>query len=208
MKKKNINFSIEDVTFSHTRYVSHVHRKVTFLKNTNAIKKPLEMKTSVIILSGGGLVLPYFKTSFGRWKIVLVGQFRPAVKAVTLEAPGGRLDSQPPRIALSRELFEETGIKIAPRSIDIVVSEYAHPSILNTKHIGGIVKIKAEMVKDKKFGGNGYENEWTEVKVFDLAQIMKKREANLVTLDLMTSRLIDEVAKTVGLLLKKYRYLK
>lgn len=204
MKKQNTNFSIQDKPFSRTEHVSHVYRKITFLKDTNTVKKPLEMNTSVIILSGGGLVLPYFKNSRGRWKIVLVSQFRPAVKALTLEAPGGRLDSEPPKIALSRELLEETRINVTPRSIRIVVKEYTHPSILSTVNIGGIVEIKAYKVKNKKMAGKSCENEWTQVEVVDLIEIMKKREANLVILDLMTSRLIDEVAKTVGLLVKKY----
>lgn len=204
MKSKALSYSIRDTSITRTKYVNHVLRKTTFSKNGNFAFGPAEMSISVIILSGGGLVLPYFKNRRGKWNIVLVRQFRPAVKAVTLEAPGGRLDSQPPKMALSRELLEETGIKVMPPFIKIVVSEYTHPSILSTVNIGGIVEIKAGMVKNKKIAGNGYENEWTQVKVFDLVEVMKKRQSKLIILDLMTSRLIDEVAKTVGLLLKKY----
>lgn len=193
--------SIKDKLVSQTKHIRHVYRKVAFLKST--VFKHTEMNTSVIILSGGGLVLPYFN-SRGKWKIVLVSQFRPAVLKRTMEAPGGRLDSQSPDIALSRELLEEAGIKVKPQSIMIVVNEYTHPSILSTVNIGGIVKINTNMVENKKMAGNSCENEWTQVKVFDLVEILRKRENNLIMLDLMTSRLIDEVAKNVGLLVKKY----
>lgn len=204
MKDQHLKCFIEDRPLSQTKYVSHVHRKVTFFQKKGKTVKPVGMNLSVIILSGGGLVLPYFKNRRGKWKIVLVSQFRPAVKAITLEAPGGRLDSQSPNVALARELLEEAGIKVSPYSIVMVVSEYTHPSILNTVNIGGIVEIKANMVKNKKMAGNGYENEWTEVKIFDLVEVMKKRQSKIIMLDLMTSRLIDEIAKTVDLLAKNY----
>ena len=190
-------YSIKDRSVSKTEHINHVFRKVTVFKNS------IEKNTEVIILSGGGLVLPYFK-SRDKWKIVLVSQFRPAVLKRTLEAPGGRLDSEPPAIALSRELLEETGIKVRPQSIAIVVSEYTHPSILSTQNIGGIVKVKENMVKNKKKAGKKSENEWTQVEVFDLVEILRKRDYGRIMIDLMTSRLIDEVAKAVGLLVKKY----
>ena len=199
------NYSIQDEAVSKTKYVTHVQRRVIFFKKRGAKIKPIEINSNVIILSGGGLVLPYFRNNRDKWNIVLVSQFRPAVKAMTVEAPGGRLDLEAPDIALSRELLEEAGIKVKPQSIKIVVNEYTHPSILSTINIGGIVEIKEGMVKNKKMAGNGScENEWTQVEIFDLVEIMKKRDAKLIMLDLMTSRLIDEVAKTVGLLVKKY----
>lgn len=196
--------TMRDKSVSKTKHVNHVVRKIVIFKNNGHTFRPIEMKTSVIILSVGGLVLPYFENRRGRWKIVLVGQFRPAVKAITLEAPGGRLDSQSPNVALARELLEETRIKVSPHSIIMVVNEYTHPSILSTVNIGGIVKIKAEMVKNKKMAGKNSENELTQVEVFDLINILRKRDEGRIVPDLMTSRLIDEVAKTVGLLVKKY----
>lgn len=204
MKTLILPRSIQDRSVSKTKHVNHVFRQVIFPKNKDTAFAPIEMNTEVIILSGGGLVLPYFKNSRGKWQVVFVSQFRPAVNTRTLEAPGGRLDSQSPAIALSRELLEEAGINVRPRSIKIVVDEYTHPSILSTVNIGGIVKINPKMVKNKEFGGNGYENEWTQVKVFDLIKILRRRDNNLIMIDLMTSRLIDEVAKTVGLLIRKY----
>lgn len=204
MKTLILPRSIQDRSVSKTKHVNHVFRKVIFSKDKNNIIGPVEMNTQVIILSGGGLVLPYFKNKQGKWQVVFVSQFRPAVKDVTLEAPGGRLDSQSPQVALSRELLEETGIKVMPRSIKTVVIEYVHPSILSTRHIGGIVEINHKKVKNKKMAGNGYENEWTQVEVIELVEILKKRDDKWIVLDLMTSRLIDEVAKTVGLLVKNY----
>lgn len=195
---------VKDKIISKTKYVNHVFRRVTGFKKKSAATEPIETNTEVIILSGGGLILPYFSSSRGRWKIVLVSQYRPAVLKKTLEAAGGLLDHQSVKTALIRELLEETGIKVNPQSIKITVNEYTHPSILSTRFIGGIVRINQNMVKNKKKAGNEFENERTQVEIFDLVELIKKRETNLITLDLMTSRLLDEVAKTVGLLVKKY----
>src|SRR5262245_22720879 len=47
-------------------------------------------------------------------RIPLVRQFRPAVQAVTLELPGGLLDSkEAPATVAARELLEETGLVAA-----------------------------------------------------------------------------------------------
>ena len=175
-----------------TKYVEHVFR---------TLKK---ITTEVIKLPRGGQVLPYFKDSKNAWKIVLVSQYRPAVKKKTLEGAGGRLDNEPAKEALSRELQEETGIKVKPSSIRTVFHEYAHPSILNASIFGGIAKINADMVTNKKKTGKKRENERTQVEIFDLVGFLKNREEGLVEIDLLTSRLLDEVAKAVGLLIKKY----
>ena len=68
---------------------------------------------------------------------------------------------------------------------------------------GGIVRIKANMVKNKKKrdSGNG---EHTQVEIFDLKDLLRNREAVIIKIDFMTSRLLDEVAKATGLLIKKY----
>lgn len=197
----NRKISIIDRTLLTTKYIKLVFRRVRF-NEKNA--KPFEINADVIILPLGGLILPYFKDSKGKWKIVLVSQYRPAVKKTTIEAPGGRLDSEPVGIALSRELEEETGIKVKPQSIKIVVKEYSNTSIINTYILGGIVRINQSMVKNKKNAGKESENERTRVEIFDLIEILKKRESSLIIFDLLTSRLIDEIAKITGLLIKKY----
>ena len=183
---------IKEKIISKTKYVEHIIRTAAGYSR-EVIKLPL-----------GGQVLPYFKDNRNAWRVVLVNQYRPAVLKKTIEAAGGQLDYEPAETALSRELLEETGIKVNPESIKIVINEYTHPSILNTCSTGGIVKINQRMVKNKRKAGNNHENEQTQVEIFDLIKLIKKREANLITLDLITSRLIDEVAKTVGLLVKKY----
>lgn len=205
MSSKILGCSVTDKSISRTKYINHVFRHVTGSMKRKGVIKPFETNTEVFILpGGGGMVLPYFKDSKGRWKIVLVGQYRPAVEKQTIEAAGGRLDGELPKIALSRELAEESDIKVKARSIKIVVREYVHPSIISASFFGGIVRINQCMVKNKKNAGKKSENEWTQVEVFDLVEILKKRGRGSITLDLMTSRLIDEVAKAAGLLVKKY----
>lgn len=204
MGNKLSDYSIMDRAVSKTKYVNHVFRRVTGFNKNGATTEPIEINVEVIILPGGGLILPYFKNSRGRWSVVLVSQYRPAVKSTTLEAPGGILDSKFPKVALARELLEETGIRVSWQSIKIVVIEYTHPSILSNYNIGGIVRVDPKMVLNKKMAGKRCENERTQVEVFDLIELIKNREMSMMTFDLMTSRLIDEVAKTVGLLVKKY----
>lgn len=156
-------------------------------------------------LPPGGHILPYFKDSRGRWKVVLVNQYREAVGKKTIEAPGGRIENrEKTKTALSRELKEETGIKVNPKLINIVFYEYLHPPVLNISVFGALVKISQKMVKNKNKKGNANENESTQVELYDLANLLKKREAGKIKIDLMTSRLLDEIAKAVGLLVKKY----
>ncbi len=199
-----IGCSITDKTVSKTKYVNHVFRRVTGFVRTENTAEPVEMNTEVIILPDGGQIIPYFKDKKGRWKIVLVSQYRPAIKGKTIEGAGGRLDDESAEIALARELEEETGIKVKPNLIKMVSHEYSGPSIISASVFGGIIKINAHAVKNKKNAGKKSENEWTQVEVFDLIDILKKHEDNKIMLDLLTSRLIDEVAKAVGLLVKKY----
>ncbi len=196
--------SVTDRSVSETKHVKHVFRLVAGFRKNGTRTEPVEINREVILLSGGGLVLPYFKNGRDKWKVVLISQYRPAIDKTIIEAAGGILGSEPVDIALSRELLEETGIKVKPQSIRIMVNEYVHPSILSSCSIGGIVEIDRHIVKNKRKAGLEYENEWTQVEVLDLTELIKKREANLIMIDLMTSRLIDEVAKATGLLVKKY----
>ena len=183
---------MKEKIISKTKHVEHVVRTADSF-NREVIKLPL-----------GGQVLPYFKDAQGAWQAVLVSQYRMALKKKTFEASGGRIDKgETPREALSRELKEETGLYVKPQSIKIVLEEYPIPSLVDTRVFGGIVKINARMVKNKKKrdSGNG---ERTQVEIFNLKDLIGKREAGTIKIDLMTSRLIDEVAKTAGLLVKKY----
>lgn len=160
--------------------------------------------SSVIKLPNGGQVIPYFKDSSGNWKVVMIIQYRIPVKTETIEGAGGRIGkNEAIQKALARELNEETGIKLNPRTIKIVFNEYVAPSLLDASMFGGISRINTDMVKNKNRMDSG-KNERTQVEIFDLKNLLKKREAGAIKIDLMTSRLLDEMAKAVGLLVKKY----
>lgn len=177
---------------SKTKYIEHVIRTINSL-NREVIKLPL-----------GGQVLPYFKDIRGVWRVVLVSQYRVSLRTKTIEGAGGIIDKgEIVQKALARELYEETEIRVEPKTIIIVLNEYALTSLLDTSVFGGIVKINASMVKnkEKRDSGNG---ERTQVEIFNLKDLLKKREEKAIKIDLITSRLIDEVAKIVGLLVKKY----
>lgn len=204
MENKILGSSIKDRVISKTKFVTHILRNVSGFRKIGTKIMPVKMNTEVIILPDGGQVIPYFKDRKGKWKIVLVSQYRAAVKEKTIEGAGGRSDDEIVKVALSRELKEEVGVKIMPSSLRIVFREYIHPPITNAVVYGGIVKIYPMMVVNKKMAGMKNENEWTQVEIFDLIEILRKRDNGLMVLDLLTSRLIDEVAKAVGLLVKKY----
>ena len=184
--------NIEEKIISKTKHVEHVLRTAVGC-NSEVIKLPL-----------GGQVMPYFKDAKNVWHAVLINQYRIALKKNTLEAAGGIIDKgETPQEALSRELKEETGIKLNPLAITIVFNEYAAPSLLDASMFGGISKINADMVINKNRMVSG-KNERTQVEIFDLKNLLKKREEGVIKIDLMTSRLLDEIAKAVGLLVKKY----
>lgn len=204
MKRKILVKSTKDQLISKTRFVHHVLRVTPWFKKNGKLGLITIVRNEVVMLPLGGQVLPYFKDTYGRWKIVSVKQYRPAIKKETFEGPGGRLDGEKPSVALSRELEEETGIKVSPASIRIVFEEYTHPSILSASVFGGIVEVKENMVENKRNAGKPSEKEQTEVEVFDLLDFLTQREKKSIKIDLLTSRLVDEVAKAVGLLEKRY----
>ncbi len=182
---------MKERVISKTKYIEHVVRTVNGF-NREVIKLP-----------PGGQIMPYFKDSQGAWRVVLVSQYRISLRDKTIEGAGGRIDkNETIKKALARELHEETGIIVKPKAIIIVFNEYVLTSLLDTNVFGGIVKINANVVKNKKKrdSGNG---EQTQVEIFNLMDLIKKREKSAIKIDLMTSRLIDEVAKAVGLLVKK-----
>ena len=197
-------FFIKEELVSKNRYVEHVIRTAISFKRKDRRLKPVKIKRTVIKLPPGGQVLPYFKDTFGKWKVVLVSQYRISLEVKTIEGAGGRIDKgETEEKALARELNEETGIKVEPKAITIVFNEYILTSLLNASAFGGIVRIKDSMVKNKnkRDSGNG---ELTQVEIFDLKDLLRKREARAIKIDFMTSRLLDEVAKVTKLLVKKY----
>lgn len=183
---------VKEKIISKTKYVEHVMRMV------NGYDR------EVIKLPTGGQVMPYFKGAKGLWHIVLVSQYRISLGIRTIEGPGGRIDKgENVKKAMARELYEETGIRVMPQAIAIIFNEHILTSLLDAGIFGGIVKIKADMVKNKENhdSGNG---EQTLVEIVNLKDFLKKRREKKIKIDLMTSRLVDEVAKNVGLLVEKY----
>ncbi|MBI2446563.1 MAG: NUDIX domain-containing protein [Parcubacteria group bacterium] len=196
--------NIKDRIISKTKYLEHVIRTVVRFHKKGKSLNPVKINSSVIKLPHGGQVIPYFKDSSGNWKVVMVNQYRIPIKAETIEGAGGRIGkNEAIKKALARELNEETGIKINHKAITIIFSEYVAPSLLDASMFGGISKINANMVINKNRMISG-KNERTQVEIFDLKNLLKKREEGVIKIDLMTSRLLDELAKTVGLLVRKY----
>lgn len=197
MNDQPSKYSVKDKTVSKIRRMKIVLRTVS--------DPARKITIPVIKLPTGGMVLPYFKDPIsGDWKIVMIKQFRPAIKNETFEAPGGMVDvGETPIMALCRELEEETGIKVEPQLIQIVLYEYVSPPALDYYQFGGIAEINSKMIKRKK-AGKKEEGEQTEIEIFNLADILKKRDMCAIQLDFLTSRLLDEVAKVAGLLIKKY----
>ena len=195
---------VKDKIISKTKYLEHVMRTVTGFNKIGKMLNPRKIDSSVIKLPHGGQVIPYFMDSLGKWRVVMVKQYRIPIKNETIEGAGGRIGkNEAIQKALARELNEETGIKLNPLAITIVFNEYVAPSLLDASMFGGISKINADMVINKNRMVSG-KNERTQVEIFDLKNLLKKREEGVIKIDLMTSRLLDEIAKTVGLLVKKY----
>jgi len=154
----------------------------------------------VVEARDGANVLPYFRSA-GRWKIVLVEQFRIAVGKATLEAPGGVVENGNNILeTMARELEEEAGLKVHPDQIDLRFREMYLPSLLDGMAWGGIVEVDQEsypdleiptLIRERSTGRTSYAVR----RVFFLDEILALREhGNVNFFDLWTSRLIAEVA--------------
>lgn len=198
-----IENEIQEKVISKTEFLAHVIRKVKVLRERGECLSSDDLEREVIKLPRAGQILPYFKDpGDNRWKVVLVSQYRIAVRSETLEAPGGIFDKgEAPEEALARELKEETGIKVGSNTIQIVLYENPLISLLDSALFGGIVKVGSKSAKSGKKSGLDTETEWTRVEVLDLVSLLKKPEK---IMDMMTARLLNEVAKETGLLTKNY----
>ena len=114
----------------------------------------------VVQARDGASVLPYFQLD-GRWKVVMVEQFRVALGKATLEAAGGVVENQNPLETMAKELEEEAGLKISPDPIELRFRENLLPSLLNVSAWGGIVEIDpgayenleaATLIRERKHG--------------------------------------------------------
>lgn len=151
----------------------------------------------------GAQVIPYFKKN-GQWFVVMVEQFRIAVPVQTLEAPGGEVDINDIPASMAKELAEEAHLIIDPVRIEVVLCELVQPSMLNGKAYGGIVEVAEAEVPEEVLGGEHQYNEYTALVIKPLVELLRLRDSSQHNLDLWGSRLLDEVAKKVGLLVKNY----
>lgn len=161
---------------------------------------------SVIEGPDGAQILPYFKTDSG-WKVVMVELFRIALPGQTLEAAGGEIDEneKDPRLTMARELKEETGIEVHHDDIRIVLEELTQPSIMAATAFGGIVEILESQIPSNLVHGEWDTGEYTVVVIKPLLELLRFRDSMPeARFDLWASRLLDEVAKKVGVLVKNY----
>ncbi len=139
-------------------------------------------------------ILPYFYDKKKKeWFIVLVKQYRPAVDAMCLEAPGGLTKKgRNLKKEMARELVEESGIKVKPESIKIVGKQHLATSFCDQVVHLGIVEIKnphtlAELVN--KHHGIINEREFTEIIIVPISRAIKN--SNLVTYTLARYQIYD-----------------
>ena len=152
------------------------------------IRTKEQFEKYVFRVKDGANILPYFYSQ-NQWQVILIEQLRPAVKARTLEAPGGILEGEV-KESMARELKEETGIQVDPEKIEIVFKEYALPQLLDNYVYGGIVELENYQDTIPSFP----------LFVIPLSHVLRRRNILAVCFDLWTSRLLDEVAKKVNLI--------
>ncbi|PIT92422.1 MAG: hypothetical protein COU08_02405 [Candidatus Harrisonbacteria bacterium CG10_big_fil_rev_8_21_14_0_10_42_17] len=138
-------------------------------------------------------VLPYFfDETTKEWYAVLVKQYRPAVDAVCLEAPGGLLEEgREKRSEMARELKEEAGITVKPEDIELVGSHHLASSFCDQVVHLGITKLTVNNAAHeiKKQNGLMSEQEFTEVEIVPIKKILDQE--NLVTYTLAKYQVHD-----------------
>ena len=163
---------------------------------------------AVVNAPDGAEVLCYFWRN-NEWHIIVVEQFRIAILKQTVEAPGGEVDTTSDILSIkrimARELQEEANIHIDnPDAIEVVFSEQALPSLLSGTLWGGILEVNESQLPVDHIAGEWGEGEYTVIKTMPLVELLKKRDQMEIEIDLWLSRLLDEVAKKTGLLLRNY----
>ncbi|MBX4206175.1 NUDIX hydrolase [Candidatus Parcubacteria bacterium] len=148
-------------------------------------------------------ILPYFydKAKKG-WQVVLVRQYRPAVDAVCLEAPGGLAHKgKNIKREMARELLEESGITVKPSGIRIVGTQHLATSFCDQLVHLGIVNLKisdSKGIAHLQNGNHGVvnEREFTEVAIVPISRILKN--PSLVTYTLAKYQVMD-LARRLGI---------
>ena len=98
------------------------------------------LRTDKCEMPDGRLVDEYYVLEYPNWvnavaitednKVLMVRQYRHAAGIVSLEIPGGVIDSdEKPEAAMLRELLEETGYQFD--DIELIATVYANPSTAN-----------------------------------------------------------------------------
>ncbi len=176
------------------------HNIFRFTRRTAKVKLHNGKEYSLIrhVLETGPAVsvLPYFYDEQKKiWNVVMVRQYRPAVDAVCLEAPGGLThEGSDLKREMARELQEESGIKITPRAIKVIGSQHLANSFCDQVVHLGIVKLPPKIIdqlrrKEKIHNGVISEREFTEVIVLPLAKVLNNQK--LVTYTLAKYQALD-----------------
>ncbi len=150
-------------------------------------------------------ILPYFYRGGLVW-VVMVRQFRIALNGPdkeTLECPGGGLEGGV-LTGMAKELYEETKIRVDSNRIKIVLHELAWPSMLSVAAWGGIVKIDESEIPEELLFGEWFDGEYIIREIHSLKSLLEFRDSGEIRFDLWTSRILDELAKEVGLFLRMY----
>lgn len=141
-------------------------------------------------------ILPYFYDRYKKdWYVVLVRQYRPAVNAMCLEAPGGLTqEGKNLKTEMARELLEESGIKVKPAEIKVIGKQHLAASFCDQVVHLGIVELKISDLRDIAHLQNGNhgvinEREFTEAVVMPISRVLKN--SNLVTYTLAKYQIID-----------------
>lgn len=177
--------------------------KVKISSHSGAYINEYESQRGVMMVPNGAQILPYLLRN-KEWCVVMIEQFRIAVSRQTIECPGGEVDLDDVQVVMAKELGEEAKIHVDPGRVKIVFRELIQPSIMNAWAYGGIIELDQAEVQDQAIGGEWYFGEYTAVVIKPLIEMLKWRDSGNHHLDLWSSRLLDEVAKEVGLLKKCY----
>ncbi len=165
-------------------------------------------------LNDGVVVIPYFKRE-EIWYVCLVEQYRIAIDSQTLEMVGGIANDDPNILscgsaiqaqrAMARELQEEMGIDVDYREIDIVLTEHFSNSFSQAMYIGGLIEIQEyQTPKIDGVYGEFEHGEYTVAVVRDFLSVLYEKDALPGHFDLITSRMLTELAIKTGYLTKNY----
>ena len=141
-------------------------------------------------------ILPYFYDRNKKdWFVVLIRQYRPAVDAMCLEAPGGLTkEGKNLKLEMARELLEESGIIVKPSYIKVISTQHMANSFCDQVVHVGIVDLKINDLRmwrhslNKNYGMIS-EREFTELVILPLRRVLNS--PSLVTYTLTKYQIHD-----------------